>query len=801
MLKNYCKIALRNLLRRKAFSLINILGLAFGIAVCLIIYIYVSYEKSYDTFNVNADNIYRMENVRYYTSGIDSSAGCIAKLGPALKEEFPEIVDFTRLRKISALISVNNQYYNEKNILWADSSLLTMFSFPLISGSANKALTGKYSAVITRDIAEKYFGNPDVVGKTIKIGGTDFKITGVAENIPPNSYIQFDILLSFNTQLNDRFCWGCNNNNTYILVRPGTQKSVLQAKLPLIVYKLHNRQESGFDRAYFLQPLKDIHLHSNLRTELGKNGNVETVYFLSLLALIILLIAWINYINLSTARSVERAKEVGLRKVIGAGFWTLVRQFLLESFIINLLAVVLSLLIVEITFPYWTELTGVPASISFWTSTDVMMLLLVLIFANPIAAGIYPAFVLSSYSPAFILRGGFKSSSKGIFVRKGLVIFQFAISVILIAGIVIVEQQLSFMRNKNLGINIKQKLVVNVPTNLGKGEDRISAYNTFINELRNRSLIKDATFSSVIPGMENTDVTGGIRQSEQSFEQGKQVYFVYVAHNYLDFFDINLVCGRNFFNSELKGLYQNRYNAKGLIINESAAKEFGFSSPEKALGASIISDKDKIGNVIAVIKDYHQQSLDKEITPSIYEGVTSGNYFIFDIDTKGISGKISGIKNNFAKMFPGNPFEYNFLDEFFDRQYKADIQTEQILGFFTVLSIFISCLGLIGLSSLMTIQRTKEIGVRKVLGASLKSLLILLSKEFLKWVIVANVFAWPVAYFIMSKWLEDFAYRINISFWIFVLSGGIALLIALATVSFQAIKAAAANPVESLRYE
>ena len=781
--------------------MINILGLAFGIAVCLIIYIYVSYEKSYDTFNVNADNIYRMENVRYYTSGIDSSAGCIAKLGPALKEEFPEIVDFTRLRKISALISVNNQYYNEKNILWADSSLLTMFSFPLISGSANKALTGKYSAVITRDIAEKYFGNPDVVGKTIKIGGTDFKITGVAENIPPNSYIQFDILLSFNTQLNDRFCWGCNNNNTYILVRPGTQKSELQAKLPLIVDKLHNRQESGFDRAYFLQPLKDIHLRSNLRTELGKNGNVETVYFLSLLALIILLIAWINYINLSTARSVERAKEVGLRKVIGAGFWTLVRQFLLESFIINLLAVVLSLLIVEITFPYWTELTGVPASISFWTSTDVMLLLLVLIFANPIAAGIYPAFVLSSYSPAFILRGGFKSSSKGIFVRKGLVIFQFAISVILIAGIVIVEQQLSFMRNKNLGINIKQKLVVNVPTNLGKGEDRISAYNTFINELRNRSLIKDATFSSVIPGMENTDVTGGIRQSEQSFEQGKQVYFVYVAQNYLNFFDINLVCGRNFFNSELKGLYQNRYNAKGLIINESAAKEFGFSSPEKALGASIISDKDKIGNVIGVIKDYHQQSLDKEITPSIYEGVTSGNYFIFDIDTKGISGKISGIKNNFAKMFPGNPFEYNFLDEFFDRQYKADIQTEQILGFFTVLSIFISCLGLIGLSSLMTIQRTKEIGVRKVLGASLKSLLILLSKEFLKWVIVANVFAWPVAYFIMSKWLEDFAYRINISFWIFVLSGGIALLIALATVSFQAIKAAAANPVESLRYE
>ena len=801
MLKNYFKIAVRNLVRRKTFSLINILGLAFGIAACLIIYMYVSYEKSYDSFNVNAANIYRLKNVRYYASGTDSSAGCTARLGPALKEEIPEVVDFTRLRKISALISLNNQYFNEENILWADSSLFTMFSFPLISGNANKVLAEKYSAVITREISEKYFGNLDAVGKTIHVGNTDFKITGVAQNIPSNSYIHFDILLSFNTQLNDHFCWDCNNNNTYILVKSGTKKSELEAKLPLIVDKLHNVREAGFDRAYFLQPLKDIHLYSNLRFELEKNGSAETVYFLSLVALIILLIAWINYINLSTARSVERAKEVGLRKVVGAGFRTLVRQFLLESFIINLLAVVLSLLIVEITFPYWTELTGIPASISLWKSTNIMMLLLVLVFVNPIAAGIYPAFVLSSYSPASILRGVFKSSGKGIFVRKGLVIFQFAISIILITGIIIFEQQLSFMKNKNLGINIKQKLVVNVPANIGEGQDRSITYNTFINELQNQSLIKGATFSSVIPGMENGDVTGGIRQSKQSYKQGKQVYFVFVAQNYLDFFNIDLICGRNYFNSELKDLYHKGFYAKGLIINESAVKEFGFTSPEKALGASILYDKDKIGNVIGVIKDYHQQSLDKEITPSIYEGVTRGNYFIFDISTNDISGKVKSIKNNFAKMFPGNPFEYKFLDEFFDRQYKADIQTEQIFGLFTFLSIFISCLGLIGLSSLMTIQRTKEIGVRKILGASIKSLVVLLSKEFLKWVIIANVIAWPVAYYVMNRWLHNFAYRIGISWWIFVLSGGIALVIALMTISYQAIKAATANPVESLRYE
>jgi len=801
MLKNYFIVAVRNLLRHKTFSLINILGLAFGVAVCTIIYLYVSYEKSYDTFNVNANNIYRLKNVRYYTSGTDSSAGCKALLGPTLKEEIPEILNFARVRKISAVVTCNNKSFNELNMFWADSSFLTMFSYPLIAGNSEKALTNKYTAVLTKNTAKKYFGNKNAIGENIHFNGMDFKITGIAENVPPNSHINFDILLSFNTQLNDNFCWNCNNNNTYILVKSGTEESGLEAKLPLIVEKLHDRQEEGFDRAYLLQPLKDIHLHSNLRFEHEENGDATTVYFLSIIAIIILLIAWINYINLSTARSMERAKEVGLRKVIGAGFWTLVRQFLLESFIINLIAVFLSLLITEITSPYWTELVGIPASIFLWKNTNVIMLLPVLIFLTPFIAGIYPAFVLSSYSPASILRGGFKSSLKGIFVRKGLVIFQFAISVLLIIGTMVFEQQLSFMRNINLGINIKQKLVVNAPANIEKEQDRTSACNTFINELQNQSLIKDATFSSVIPGMENGEVTGGIRQSEQSREQGKQVYFVYVAQNYLNFFDINLIVGRNFFDSELKGLYQNGHTADGLIINESASKEFGFTSPEKAIGASIFSDKHKIGNVIGVIKDYHQQSLDKEIAPSIYEGVTRGNYFIFDINTENVSRKIEAIKNNFANMFPGNPFEYNFLDEFFNMQYKTDIKTEQILGLFTFLSIFISCLGLVGLSSLLTIQRTKEIGVRKVLGASIQSLLILLSKQFIKWLLVSILIAWPIAYYLMNKWLKDFAYRIEISWWMFVLSGFIVLLIALVTVGYQAIKAAVANPVESLKYE
>jgi putative ABC transport system permease protein len=443
---------------------------------------------------------------------------------------------------------------------------------------------------------------------------------------------------------------------------------------------------------------------------------------------------------------------------------------------------------------------GSPASLSLWKDMHVV-LFLALIFLSPVVAGIYPAFVLSSYSPVSILRGSFKNSLKGIFLRKGLVIFQFAISIVLIATVIVFYQQLSFMRNKNLGFNIKQKLIVGAPYKINEGEERVSAYNTFMNELKNTSLIEDATFSSVIPGLENSEVTGGITQGEQQFEQGKQVYFGYVAKNYFDFFNINLISGRNFLESELKEIYHNGYDAKGLIINERAAKEFGFASPKKAINAAIYSDNHKIGEVIGVVKNYHQQSLDKEIKPVIFEGVTSGNYFIFDMSTENISGKIERIKNIYDGLFPGNPFEYNFLDEIFDRQYKTDVQTAQILSLFTFLSIFISCLGLTGLSSLMTIKRTKEIGIRKVLGASVRSLLSLLSQEFVKWVLISNIIAWPVAYYFMNSWLQNFAYRIEIGWWMFALAGGIALVIALATVGFQAIKAATANPVEALKYE
>jgi putative ABC transport system permease protein len=798
MLKNYLTIALRRLVRRKSYSLMNIVGLGVGIAACTLIYSYICYERSYDAFNKNADSIYRLKNVRYYSSGTDSSAGCVALLGPTLKEDIPEVAGFARLRNIQALVSVHDQYFNENNIFWADSSFLTIFSFPLISGNAGSALAGPYRAVLARSTAQKYFGSNNAMGETILIGGTAFTITGIADNVPANSHVKFDILLSFTTQLTDGFCWGCNNNATYIQLTPGATPSMVEAKLALIVRRLHNRQIDGFDRAYFLQPLTDIHLHSHLRSEHEENGNEQTLYFLSLAAFLILLIAWVNYVNLSTARSIERAREVGLRKVVGARYWSLVPQFLIESFVINCIAVIMSFSIVVLTFPYWCTVIGMPDSVSLWNNMNIIMLWAVMILVIPLIAGLYPAYVLSSYAPVTLLRGGFKNSLRGTALRKGLVVFQFTISIILIVVVLVVNQQIAFMRNINLGFDIKQKVVVNAPFNMQNGRDCLSTYNTLRNELRSRSLIEDATFSSVVPGMENGDVSGGVRTGEQSIEKGKQVYFVYIAQNHLTFFHIDLVCGRNFLESEVK---ETQDHTRALLINESAARAFGFTSPEKAMGAFVYRDNERIGNIIGVIKDYHQQSLDKEIKPTVFECAERGNYVVFDLNAGDMSKTIEGIKDNFARLSPGNPFEYRFLDEFFDRQYRTNIKAAEIFEGFTLLSICISCLGLVGLSSLTITHKTKELGVRKVFGASVHSLLALLSREFLLWLLISNVIAWPIAYYLMQIWLQDFAYRIDIGLWVFVLSCGIALLVALATISLQAIKAATANPVDALRYE
>jgi putative ABC transport system permease protein len=672
------------------------------------------------------------------------------------------------------------------------------FSYPLISRTSHNPLSSKYSSVITRSTAKKYFGNINPLGKIINIEGKDFKISGITEDAPFNSHLKYDILLSFNTLINEEFCWGCNNNNTYIQVIPGVKREAIEAKLPIIVQKLHNINKDGFKRAYFLQPLLDIHLNSDLRSEFEENGSSGTVNYLLVISIIILILAWINYMNLSTARSITRAKEVGIRKVVGAGSRSLIYQFLIESFITNIIAIFISILIIELTSSYWIELTGIPVSFSFWNNADILTVLVIITFFSPLIAGFYPALVLSSYLPVMVLKGSFKNSVKGVFLRKGLVVFQFAISIILLVIIIVFNFQMSFMRDKDLGLNIKQKLVVSTPSNIKTSGDLTGAYNVFLNELRNKSLIENATFTSAIPGMENSDVSGGVRIGGQSIEKGKQVYFNYTALNYFDFFNIQLLCGRKFLESDSK---ENNDNKRSLIINESAVKVLGFKSNTNALGYAIWQDEKVVGNIVGVIKDYHQQSLDKEIKPVIIECAVRGSYFILDINMKNISKKIEKIKSDFTAAFPGNPFENYFLDEYFDRQYKTGIQTTKIFGVFTSLAIFISCLGLLGLSSVMITYRTKEIGIRKALGASISSLLALLSGEFIKWLIISNIIAWPIAYYLMKKWLEDFAYRIEISWWMFVVSGGAALVIAAATVSIQAVKAAIKNPVESLKYE
>ncbi|MEE9464713.1 MAG: ABC transporter permease [Candidatus Neomarinimicrobiota bacterium] len=801
MFRHYLIIALRHLRRNKTYSFINIAGLVLALSTCIVIYLYVYFENSYDTFNDNIDNIYRLKNVRYYASGTDSSAGTVALLGPTLKETLPEVIDFTRVRKISCLVTYNDIIFREANIFWVDSSFLRMFSFPITSGDAENALSDRYRAVLTKSTAQKYFGNEDPIGETIRFDNTDFIITGIADDVPPNSHIKFDFLLSFVTQLNDWFCWPCNNNNTYVQVSPGTNRSILESKFPSIVGLLHDQQDDGFDRAYYAQPLRDIHLHSNLRFEHEENGSATTIQFLSLIAIIILLIALTNYVNLSTARSVERANEVGLRKTVGAGFWTLVWQFLTESFTIIFIAVVVSTFLVISTYSLWNVFVNLPSSFSLGMQVDHVLLLLILGFFTPFIAGFYPAFILSSYSPISNLKNISRGTRGVVRLRELLVIAQFVATTILMVSIFTIDKQLSYMRSKDLGIDINQKLIVNAPVIIPDGTDRAVTYNTFINELRTQSIVEDATFSSIIPGIENGDVTGGVRWSGQSHDQAKQIYFIYVAQNYFRFFDVDLVYGRHFLESELKGLYENGFRTNGLIINESAMEEFGFNSPDEAIGSSIYVDDNPIGEIVGIITNYHQQSLEMGIAPTIFEGVTSGNYFIFNIDAEDVSRRIEGVRNNFESIFPGNSFEYYFLDEFFNRQYNSDIRTANILGSFTFLSISISCLGLFGLASLATTRRTKEIGIRKVVGASVAQVVTLISRELLVLVLIANLIAWPIAWYVMDRWLENFAYRIELGLGAFILAGALVLVIALTTVSTQAIKAATANPVNALRYE
>ncbi len=819
MFKSYLTTAWRNIRKNKIFSLINIAGLSIGMAACLLILQYVNFELSYDQFNKNVSDIYRVYNDRYQNGKlIQHGTITYSAISKAMQNDYPEVINHSRVEPFgNTIISYDNKKFGDQQVTAVDNSFLTMFSYQLIAGDEKTALQAPLSVVITQTAAKRYFGVNDnnvnsALGKAIIMGrdSLPYKVTGVCKDIPENSHLQFDILASYITMYTGKYPYKESDYDFtdsdfwhYIQLRHGTDYKALQAKFAAFSQKyFQGNKVSGSVEKFYLQPLAKAHLYSDFEYEIGKTGSATVVWGLLIIALFIIVIAWVNYINLSTARSAERAREVGVRKVTGATKRQLIRQFLTESFLINVIALLLAVLLVLILQPAFNALVQHKLSFSYLFQKSlggysITIGLLSLILFGIFVSGFYPAFVLSSFRPILVLKGKFTASKKGIFLRKGLVIGQFAITVALIIGSFIVYKQITYMNKQDLGMNIDQMLIVKPPMLMDFDSTFMARENSFKEEVKQIANVRGATTSNRVAGDE-LGRAFNVHRSDDNSGNHFTVRNTGGDYDFLQVYGIKLLDGRNFSRADYNADFRKLHN---IIINASAVKLLGFSSNNDAIGKSISMFGNK-WDVIGVINDYHQKSFRYPLEPTVLLP-TYGTYnpISVKVNAANVSSTIDAIKRLYTKYFPGNLFDYYFLDEKFNEQYKNDQLFGKAFSIFAGFAIFIASLGLLGLSLFATTQRTKEIGVRKVLGASVTNIVLLLSKDFIRLIIIAFIIASPVAYFVMHQWLQDFAYRINIEWWVFAIAGVLAVFIALATISFQAIRAAMANPVNSLRTE
>lgn len=799
MFKNYLKIAIRNVQKHKGYAFINIVGLAIGMACCILIVTYILTELSYDKYHENADRIYRIGAEVSMGGFTGLLAVSNAPLGPVLHQDYPEVLNAIRIRPLTkGLVKYEDRQFYEEGILYADNSIFDVFTFPMIKGDPKTALITAYSVVLTQETAKKYFRNEDPIGKVLKFNNLDdFTITGVVEDVPKNSHFTFDMLCSFETffakNKGARENWFNFNLHTYLLLPENHDFKELEKKFPALVDKYQGKVIKGLggELKYFLQPLTSIHLHSHLEGEISGNSNILYVYIFAAIALFILFIACINFMNLATARSATRAKEVGMRKVIGAHKKELIRQFLGESVIYCFLALIAALVLVQLTLPLFRSLSGTELRMNFAEMPWIIPGLLGFVLFVGIIAGSYPALFLSSFQPANVLKGSLKSGASNKRFRNILVVAQFIISVTLIIGTGIILNQLDYMKNTNLNFDKENVIFVRITDRkLQKSIDFIKE------EFKQIPGVIKLGSSSVVPG-QIADVTPYIPEGFPE-DNSQLMESIDIDHDFLPALGIDIVEGRNFsteFATDKKD---------AVLINETAVKKFGWKKPVgktiKAPGGGIMQWRTK--TVIGVVKDFHLSSLHKIIMPLFISNETRFTDTIsIKISRNSTQETLGLLREKWKEIDPYRPFEYSFLDETFDSQYRSDERLSKIFASFTVFAIFIACLGLFGLASFMSEQRTKEIGIRKVLGASVPGIVVLLSKNFLMLVIIANIIAWPIAYFSMNTWLQNFAYRINIGLWIFILTGALSLCIALFTVSYQSIKASLLNPVDSIKYE
>ncbi|MCS3794882.1 ABC transporter permease [Niastella sp. OAS944] len=792
MLKNYFKIAFRNLWRHRVFSFINIMGLTVGMTACLLIFLYVRFEISYDRFHTKADRIYRIvADIKTPTETIPSSGPAWAVPGH-LKFDFSEIEAVTRVMPDNLLLRKGDIKFNEPKSIWADSMFFQIFSFKLLKGDPRTALKEPYSVVLTESTAKKYFGKADPLGQTILITSesSPATVTGIMQDMPENTQVKGDLLVSMST-ITTKFAKGIDDQWSnyspwaYILLKPGITPQSIEKKLPAFLEKWSGKEMKELQMfvTLKLEQLKSVYLYSTRGDSLG---SIRNVYIFSIIALFILIIACINFINLTTARASERAKEVGIRKVAGAVRPQLASQFIGESVIICFIAFVLTVGLSALLLPSFNQLAGKIISRGIFYDGGLIVLLLGAGIIIGLLAGVYPAFILSSFKPIEVLKGRFATGNKGTFLRKGLVIAQFAISTALIIGTIIVYTQMNYMRNRDLGFNKDQVLVIET-----QREKKRDALLQAISRLPN---VKVTSLSGSVPGSGNPGAYSEVENIKGDL-QITNLDLYYVDFDYIPLYNIKMVAGRAF-NREFK-----TDSNEAMIVNEATTRLLGYHSPDQAVGKRF-KQWGHEGKIIGVIKDFHYKSLQTPIKPLSIRMDWSGFSLIsVKVNAANVKKTIASIEKEFKALIPNRPFSYYFLDEFFDRQYRNEERFGRLFMNFSVLAIFISCLGLLGLASYSTMQRTREIGIRKVMGASVSNIINLLSRDFLKLVIISFFIAAPVAWYFMNKWLADFAYRTSISWWIFVMAGVLAILIAVITISVQAFRAAMANPVKSLRTE
>jgi putative ABC transport system permease protein len=815
MLAKHLITAYRSITRRKGFAILNIAGLSIGICCCLLIFHYVSFEKSYDTFQPDGKQIFRLRLDSYQQGQLAwKSATSYPAFGPVMKKDFPEVEKFCRLHDADILLSNDrlNLKFKENKGYYADPAFLSMFDIKLIKGNPATALNAPYKIILTESTAKKYFPNEDAVGKTLTIRDPaytrDMEVTGIMKEVPGNSHLIINHVASYSTLSSivrdvDRdtsnateTSFGWYDFYTYLQLKPGTDVKKFESKFPVFADKYMNdldwAKSNNMKNVISLIPLSDIHLYSNYNQEAEANGNGQAVSFLFLIALLIIGIAWFNYINLSTARSVERAKEVGVRKVLGAERSELVRQFLTESFLLNIGAMLIALLFFLLLVRPFDNLIG-KSNADFYTMDATYWSGFLLIFlAGTFLSGLCPAFVLSGYKPVSVLKGVFKNTAGGLTLRKTLIVLQFITSVVLIAGTIVVYKQVDFMQQQKLGANINQTLVIE-----GAQSPADSLYDAvfqpFKTELQKIPAVKNVTASTSVMGKE-IYWTNGLRRLDKANAQASTLYHLGIDYDFIPTYEMRLLSGRNF-SKEFPT------DTKAAILTESGMKVMGFANAAEAIDKKLRRGKDTL-TIIGIAASYHHQGLQKSIDPMILLlRPDTRNFYSVKLEGSNQQQTIAQLQSRWNKYFPADPFNYFFLDDLFNQQYKSDILFGKLFGVFALLGIIIACFGLLGLSAYNVLQRTKEIGIRKVLGASEQNIVGLLSKDFMKLVGIALIIAIPVTWFSMNRWLQDFAYRTNIAWWVFTVAGVIALLIAFITISAQSIKAAISNPVKSLRTE